>query len=699
LNRDPTDEHLFRFDEELLQRVQLESALGLASIPVPPAGTSFRPVERIPRAQFGVVGPAPLGEDDLDALLFPSADVHVRRTVMPGLVWFTTPQPADIRGVANQPNCLGCHTNSGESLQNSGLVTTNSPASRAARSTPTNLDVTGLGIAADTDLVINGGVNDPTKSGRTAAFTIFGDFCAASVPCPRTGLPPINPGAFDGLARAPFFGVVQHTRPSFPPPCLPDPLPPLGPPDANLLGLDPTNGWMNDWASPSGFRRQVAERAAPPYLGRGLMETIPDADIEAIADPTDAENHTSSLDDPAAFPECTGDCISGRPNRNTANQTFTGGDPVPRLGRFGLRAQGPQLRQFDAVGAQEEVGVTSLLRPTDNIGPAVCQDSMPEPELPMTTTFSLTSLIRLTTIPEFGDTLLGLLESPDPAASQPTGSAAARVQRGARLFGIDLEAFANRMIPGRIPAAGDGRDPHAINQGDRMLNCAGCHTPIQRTGQSAADVGAEHLTHVWAPVFSDMLLHSMPVIDAERFAPTPRLPLVIQHNGVDTFDIRRNFGEDALPNQGLARGDEFRTAPLMALGRIGPPYIHDVRVYLTQHTFQNAPAGTVATNSAATNAPLIVRSLDDAIRAAIEVHDLPPPGAGCPVPPGGATRVGNIVYVDPDDPGATPADLICPSYESDRSRTRRGEAREVIGRYRALSGEDQQSLIDFLKEL
>src|SRR5690349_24246201 len=42
-----------------------------------------------------------------------------------------------------------------------------------------------------------------------------------------------------------------------------------------------------------------------------------------------------------------------------------------------------------------------------------------------------------------------------------------------------------------------------------------------------------------------------------------------------------------------------------------------------------------------TNGPLVVRTVDDALRAAIELHDLPAPddantpaGGGCPVPPG-----------------------------------------------------------------
>jgi hypothetical protein len=106
------------------------------------------------------------------------------------------------------------------------------------------------------------------------------------------------------------------------------------------------------------------------------------------------------------------------------------------------------------------------------------------------------------------------------------------------------------------------------------------------------------------------------------------------------------------------------------------------------------------TNSKVTNAPLVVRTLDDAIRAAIELHDLPAPddkrtpklpGAGCPVPPAGSGS--NVSY------GSSPGDVICPPYDSSLSQTHRSEAREVIRRFRDLDPEDQQALIEFLKEL
>jgi len=271
-------------------------------------------------------------------------------------------------------------------------------------------------------------------------------------------------------------------------------------------------------------------------------------------------------------------------------------------------------------------------------------------------------------------------------------------------------AFANRTVGDGITATGDGRDLNAINQDDRKLNCVGCHTPIHRTGQSPAatpipadttEVGAAHLSNVWAPIFSDLLLHKMPVIDAERFSPRPRDVVVISRLSTNTFDLPRSLADDTFNGQkGAADGAEFRTAPLMALGRIGPPFLHDGRVYLSKDTVSGsalagtAPAGTVTTNRRVTNAPLVVRTLDDALLAAIELHDLPAPGddtpvgGGCPVPP--PDQMINV---------SETAAVICPPYDSATSQTHRSDAREVIYRFRQLSAGDQQAVIEFLKQL
>ena len=773
---------------------------------------SMQPVERIPRAQFGVVGEFPLKASDLDALIFPSADAEERAAVLEGLRFFSTPHTA-AEGAgpdANQPFCQGCHRNSDDVPRNARLITTSSPISRAGRSTPTDFEFTAFdpmtmaGHAPEQDEVIDRRTGVISGTGRTAAFTQFGDFNSTD-PDPANALldpldgtgphrtrqhfPRLFPAGTPGLLN--FGGVVQHVRPSLAA-CLPDPIQPIEM-DPNLPGVtvDPVTGLLDppSGVSPvTGFRRAVGERAAPPYVGRGLMEAIRAEDILALEDPLDTQGHSSSLNDPAAFPECqpvmARDCIKGRHNENGScpcDGGVVGGDlpaiaecgsagtdcGMPsRLGRFGLRAAGPTLVQFVIGGMQGELGITSPLRPTEpnqapvNIaGQAMgCKDTVPDPEFGLETVSNVRTMLRLTPPPEFGNTLLEVLESRAPQGPRPGKSPAARVQRGAILFGVDIVAFANRTIPGRMPSTGDdGRDMHAINQKDRGLNCVGCHTPIQATGQSPADVGAPHLSFVWAPVFSDLLLHEMTIIDAERFAPTPRDPLLIrrlrrlvgvaggeaedgEHGPADgpgrgehgppdgpgrgehgppdgpgpgehgpaegpghlfgTFDLARNLADDALFAQGVAEGYMWRTPPLMGLGRVGPPFLHDARVYLSLSTVERTPAGTVMTSSQFTNAPLVVRTLDDALRAAIELHDLPPPddaktpntpGAGCPVPPNG--RIGAVDY------GSDPESVICPPYDSEISQRNRSEAREVIRRYRALSPEDQQAVIEFLKEL
>jgi hypothetical protein len=164
----------------------------------------------------------------------------------------------------------------------------------------------------------------------------------------------------------------------------------------------------------------------------------------------------------------------------------------------------------------------------------------------------------------------------------------------------------------------------------------------------------------------------------------------------DTFDLERNLADDTFSNsKASAEGSEFRTAPLMGLGRIGAPFLHDARVYLSKDTVKSTPAGTVTTNRELTNAPLVVRSLDDAILAAIELHDLPAPddkntpntpGAGCPVP----REATNVIEIAAD---------ICPAYSSTTSQTNRSDSREVILRFRRLSPGDQQAVIEFLKQL
>jgi hypothetical protein len=785
---------------------------GTFDIAVPPAGTMFQPAERAPRNTFGAVGTFMLGngltESALSALVFPSTTSSEMDALVEGLQFFTTFHTAaeGLGPLNNQPTCMGCHLNAADAISSPGLLrglncnqtppsvsstcSNVSNVTRAGRSTPTNFEVTSLNPATGggvaPDILVTPDTLD-VNPGKTAAFTTFGNFD----PCPTvtnalTGLPggcdaasnPTGIGFFDPLDGAtaniltnetaqPFGGFVQHHRPAGPD-CIVKPLPPVAF-DADLNGtLVPSVGT---------FHRTVGQRAGPPYIGRGLIEAVPTANITANAanvNPTtapEAENGKSSLGSFATLlcppSASSGGCIAGTANmipRNFTVQTtgvqsgtytgFVGG-----VGRFGLRANGVEFLQFIIGGLQGELSFTSLMNgeeivfPTlfpggtsETAEPAACYAALSETagqptnipgqppgftaqpvnpatlEVHLSTPFSIRNFLRNTAPPEFGAALLDVLRAAigskpllQNVSWQPQ-SEQAQVARGAELFGIDLVAFANRTIGGPMAAGSDGRDDHAINQVDRKLNCVGCHTPIQLTGQSPAavspnGVGAENLTNVWAPLFSDLLIHHMPVIDAERdldtktgLQPLPRDPLVIRRLAgfriVDTFDLTRNLADDTFSVQkASAEGSQFRTAPLMGIGRIGPPFLHDARVYLSNQSVTSTPAGTVTTNRFQTNAPLVVRSVDDALLAAIELHDLPAPddgytprlpGAGCPVPPNGDSNI---------DYGPSPAAVICPPYNSATSQADRSDAAEVIYRFRQLTPDDQQAVIEFLKQL
>jgi CxxC motif-containing protein (DUF1111 family) len=82
-------------------------------------------------------------------------------------------------------------------------------------------------------------------------------------------------------------------------------------------------------------------RVAPAVIGLGLLEAVPAASLEALADPDDAD----------------GDGISGRLNRLDAAGT---------IGRFGWKANVADLRHQTAQAAIGDMGLTTSLFPRQN---------------------------------------------------------------------------------------------------------------------------------------------------------------------------------------------------------------------------------------------------------------------------------------------------------------------------------------------
>ena len=80
--------------------------------------------------------------------------------------------------------------------------------------------------------------------------------------------------------------------------------------------------------------------------------------------------------------------------------------------------------------------------------------NLPAFEVHLSTPFSIRNLLRNTAPPEFGDAAAGRAPVTRPGQTSAWGREEAMVQRGAELFGIDLKAFADRMIPGHMPTRG-----------------------------------------------------------------------------------------------------------------------------------------------------------------------------------------------------------------------------------------------------
>lgn len=86
----------------------------------------------------------------------------------------------------------------------------------------------------------------------------------------------------------------------------------------------------------------LSPRVAPQMIGLGLLEAIPAADILALSDPDDED----------------GDGISGR-----ANIVWSAEFDQPMLGRFGLKAGSPTVRQQSAEAFAGDIGISSPLVP------------------------------------------------------------------------------------------------------------------------------------------------------------------------------------------------------------------------------------------------------------------------------------------------------------------------------------------------
>lgn len=116
--------------------------------------------------------------------------------------------------------------------------------------------------------------------------------------------------------------------------------------DGELIMLrEPRIAVMQPNGDPMPQGIHMSYRQAPPLIGLGLLEAIPDDAIMALADPDDAD----------------GDGISGRPNLAWDEEA-----QATKLGRFGHKASVPRLIEQVAGAFSGDMGLTNRIFPDED---------------------------------------------------------------------------------------------------------------------------------------------------------------------------------------------------------------------------------------------------------------------------------------------------------------------------------------------
>ncbi len=155
---------------------------------------------------------------------------------------------------------------------------------------------------------------------------------------------------------------------------------------------------LQDRAIPGAEAETVPEgvetslRLPPPVFGVGLIEAIPEADILAYADESDADQ----------------DGISGRPNYVTPPDFLPAhGGGVPVVGRFSRKAQVASILQQTVEAYHQDMGITTDFITDDNHNPlasgaTVAADRVADPELATASVLAVVAYLRMLAPPEPG---------------------------------------------------------------------------------------------------------------------------------------------------------------------------------------------------------------------------------------------------------------------------------------------------------
>ncbi|HWM30620.1 MAG TPA: di-heme oxidoredictase family protein [Methyloceanibacter sp.] len=190
----------------------------------------------------------------------------------------------------------------------------------------------------------------------------------------------------------------------------------------------------------------ISPRVAPPMIGLGLLEAVPEEQILANAVPEGADKNG----------------ISGKPNRVWSRE-----HEKVMLGRFGWKAGVPTIAQQAAEAFAGDIGISTTMMPFPS---GDCTEKQPE------------------------------------CLNAPNGNSPRyqNVEVGDELF--DLVTFYSQNLA--VPARRKPDDPEVL-KGKQLFyksGCTGCHNPKFRTGEVP---GQPHLSHQLIYPYTDMLLHDM----------------------------------------------------------------------------------------------------------------------------------------------------------------------------------------------
>lgn len=180
----------------------------------------------------------------------------------------------------------------------------------------------------------------------------------------------------------------------------------------------------------------ISVRLAPPIFGLGLLELVPESTILKLASDQAAENNG----------------ISGRPN-----YVFNSYTRKTELGRFGLKANNPNILMQVASAFHQDMGITSYLFPFESSVNQIQYDLRADD-------------------PEIADSVL-----------------------------LATSFYVQTLS---VPARRSVEDPIAL-AGEKIftqIKCASCHTPTLNTG---VDVRIAALSNQRIHPYSDLLLHDM----------------------------------------------------------------------------------------------------------------------------------------------------------------------------------------------